>query len=78
MPRKTLVADLLRQLAHAASMRPRPDAAENVTLEDDDVSEHRFNEAAARCRGKPGVRDGRGACARASMRPRPDAAENDG
>ena len=36
-----------------------------------------FNEAAARCRGKPTRRPTRGAAARwASMRPRPDAAEN--
>ena len=37
----------------------------------------RFNEAAARCRGKHGRRAaGRGSGERASMRPRPDAAEN--
>ena len=37
-----------------ASMRPRPDAAENITLPAGkrEVA-HGFNEAAARCRGKP-------------------------
>ena len=48
-----------------ASMRPRPDAAENGR--DPDPQLHgapRFNEAAARCRGKRGT-------ARAACRPRP-------
>ena len=37
-----------------ASMRPRPDAAENQARFAETYSpEHRFNEAAARCRGKP-------------------------
>ena len=36
----------------------------------------RFNEAAARCRGKPGGRRDLRPALRASMRPRPDAAEN--
>ena len=60
-------------------MRPRPDAAENRRLHDPaGALRTRFNEAAARCRGKrraPGshVR----ILAQASMRPRPDAAEND-
>ena len=59
-------------------MRPRPDAAENdggylrtrsTTM--------RFNEAAARCRGKQDApRDGFHVVRIASMRPRPDAAEN--
>ena len=36
-----------------------------------------FNEAAARCRGKPSARKGSmRTVRRASMRPRPDAAEN--
>ena len=37
-----------------ASMRPRPDAAENLHLEDIPRCSHTvgFNEAAARCRGK--------------------------
>ena len=43
-----------------ASMRPRPDAAENVGRAPDGISARiRFNEAAARCRGK---RRGRCAC----------------
>ena len=38
-----------------ASMRPRPDAAENARLDDAaELVNPRFNEAAARCRGKPG------------------------
>ena len=38
-----------------ASMRPRPDAAENLPARHDPRPELlvRFNEAAARCRGKP-------------------------
>ena len=63
-----------------ASMRPRPDAAENaVSLWPPAPPPRcRFNEAAARCRGKRG----RETCHQrsflhwASMRPRPDAAEN--
>ena len=38
----------------------------------------RFNEAAARCRGKRQVRHAAGKVLDASMRPRPDAAENFG
>ena len=62
----------------AASMRPRPDAAENSTPAAPGASSPtRFNEAAARCRGKQGEPRRRLACRRrASMRPRPDAAEN--
>ena len=39
----------------AASMRPRPDAAENMNDHVDGswTQPHSFNEAAARCRGKP-------------------------
>ena len=61
-----------------ASMRPRPDAAENGKwLGPGRGRPARFNEAAARCRGKLargalGIRPGPAA----SMRPRPDAAEN--
>ena len=54
MPRKTLA--ILRDSATAAypSMRPRPDAAENRTGNLAERSQERpFNEAAARCRGKP-------------------------
>ena len=36
----------------------------------------RFNEAAARCRGKLTIEGGQSKRDRASMRPRPDAAEN--
>ena len=61
----------------AASMRPRPDAAENRPLRPGTVVGGRgFNEAAARCRGKPDSGFRRGSRTRASMRPRPDAAEN--
>ncbi len=54
MPRKTRVYGLPLTQAEQASMRPRPDAAENRPAADP-ASEHswRFNEAAARCRGKP-------------------------
>ena len=62
----------------AASMRPRPDAAENSgKSRPRPRSGSRFNEAAARCRGKrrqPGA--GIPPAPIASMRPRPDAAEN--
>ena len=62
-------------------MRPRPDAAENGRVEGRaDGRGGRFNEAAARCRGKPfGFRLRFPLFLRlASMRPRPDAAENAG
>ena len=61
-----------------ASMRPRPDAAENGDAPCRRATRYtRFNEAAARCRGKlfrgdPDPVDR----LYASMRPRPDAAEN--
>ena len=78
MPRKT---SALRHVAieyDGASMRPRPDAAENRGIAANLRLDHvRFNEAAARCRGKHA---GRGVfhdtLDHASMRPRPDAAEN--
>ena len=42
-------------VARRASMRPRPDAAENARPFQYPVRPHpRFNEAAARCRGKRG------------------------
>ena len=55
MPRKTL-PDVLRDWADAeASMRPRPDAAENGRRQRVGKSSWLgFNEAAARCRGKRG------------------------
>ena len=37
-------------------MRPRPDAAENSTGASKRAPRTRFNEAAARCRGKPDER----------------------
>ena len=60
-----------------ASMRPRPDATENVVRQVGELlGIGRFNEAAARCHGKPDrallLARGRPA----SMRPRPDATEN--
>ena len=61
----------------AASMRPRPDAAENgVSARCFAAGGTRFNEAAARCRGKPALRQRLDDRRPASMRPRPDAAEN--
>ena len=81
MPRKTNRAKAGELLRQCASMRPRPDAAENNQQSSEKLPllRCRFNEAAARCRGKH--------CRRryvpprravASMRPRPDAAENTG
>ena len=70
--------DVLLRRAVDASMRPRPDAAENRRRAAAAWrSDPRFNEAAARCRGKPWYRRlSRAAGGAASMRPRPDAAEN--
>ena len=63
-----------------ASMRPRPDAAENKRRLAGVVggADARFNEAAARCRGKLRLTDNPSLAKEviASMRPRPDAAEN--
>ena len=66
------------ELASCASMRPRPDAAENPGWpRSTSTPACRFNEAAARCRGKRCWRGwGRPPRREASMRPRPDAAEN--
>ena len=78
MPRKTRAIAALGFPFDLASMRPRPDAAENNLGTQNGVPVgFCFNEAAARCRGKPAGR-GSGAVrrGRASMRPRPDAAEN--
>ena len=49
-----------QRIPHDASMRPRPDAAENLIgpTGDTAVMAPRFNEAAARCRGKLQVTDG--------------------
>ena len=61
-----------------ASMRPRPDAAENVLHADGrEMTVRGFNEAAARCRGKRTFHRRLDRRPIASMRPRPDAAEND-
>ena len=62
-----------------ASMRPRPDAAENAGAGRVSGGRRvrRFNEAAARCRGKRRPESAiRSRWRGASMRPRPDAAEN--
>ena len=54
MPRKTrLPAGVVRMATRAASMRPRPDAAENPACRGAAATVTPcFNEAAARCRGK--------------------------
>ena len=68
-----------RRAGLQASMRPRPDAAENAPprVVADAQGGPRFNEAAARCRGKrPGPERLDADARMASMRPRPDAAEN--
>ena len=58
-------------------MRPRPDAAENARPGGERPGDaDRFNEAAARCRGKPAQVVKARFLGLASMRPRPDAAEN--
>ena len=54
MPRKTFGGPDEAELAGRASMRPRPDAAENwAALPGRVTGISGFNEAAARCRGKP-------------------------
>ena len=55
MPRKTPPADEPAAAPAVASMRPRPDAAENAQAGGRAARGTRcFNEAAARCRGKRG------------------------
>ena len=78
MPRKTAGARVRADPRDPASMRPRPDAAENHRTDAQVGGEaSSFNEAAARCRGKPRPAALRPVhVAAASMRPRPDAAEN--
>ena len=77
MPRKTRLEPGRALHVVAASMRPRPDAAENVGLfQVGRRAQRRFNEAAARCRGKPTWYGWHPHRLLASMRPRPDAAEN--
>ena len=79
MPRKTLRRGLPCPAGHRPSMRPRPDAAENPPAAGRTARarSRTFNEAAARCRGKPAHREFGAVVGREpSMRPRPDAAEN--
>ena len=78
MPRKTGAVAGGGGRADRASMRPRPDAAENRRARPRHAAcARRFNEAAARCRGKPAPSIRMSAIrVFASMRPRPDAAEN--
>ena len=53
MPRKTVASSFVDDVIVWASMRPRPDAAENARHPGPDHNPARgFNEAAARCRGK--------------------------
>ena len=53
MPRKTARVRSIAARARPASMRPRPDAAENNGAGNRPTSTYLcFNEAAARCRGK--------------------------
>ena len=53
MPRKTLKRRVEALGDALASMRPRPDAAENLAYRELCPDAYRgFNEAAARCRGK--------------------------
>ena len=53
MPRKTDAVGVRRGGGRGASMRPRPDAAENEDAQLLSIwTKQRFNEAAARCRGK--------------------------
>ena len=54
MPRKTRPVPAAARPSPRASMRPRPDAAENaVASRSPRITVTGFNEAAARCRGKP-------------------------
>ena len=78
MPRKTPACAPRPASGRSASMRPRPDAAENAApAAAAERLERSFNEAAARCRGKHSQEVGvRIDLDHASMRPRPDAAEN--
>ena len=77
MPRKTRLEELRLAGPGRASMRPRPDAAENARARAlFPRSGSSFNEAAARCRGKHAPGRVAEQDEPASMRPRPDAAEN--
>ena len=78
MPRKTYRSLEGGRKLTAASMRPRPDAAENQALQDDV-----FDEFPASMRPRPDAAENDTSDEElhrhfvASMRPRPDAAEND-
>ena len=79
MPRKTHVGDVRPQVRDLASMRPRPDAAENAAAD----AAADLDAALASMRPRPDAAENQGlrlpdARRRqpASMRPRPDAAEN--
>ena len=79
MPRKTMRTGNGTDLDKKASMRPRPDAAENGVRPRSSVSGSEASmrprpDAAENGQHGRGSRGGR----RASMRPRPDAAENKG
>ena len=78
MPGKTLIGAELHALAGSASMRPQRNAGENEHAQSSIQSEmSSFNEAPAKCRGKPLVPDmlvSMGQCA--SMRPQRNAGEN--
>ena len=77
MPRKTHGGEVELGLAAEASMRPRPDAAENASC-----APACAGTQAASMRPRPDAAengaggDALGAGPQASMRPRPDAAEN--
>ena len=79
MPRKTAVSAAVSAAVAEASMRPRPDAAENGGSDAGgpgdraDASMRPRPDAAENCRSPAACR---GWPASASMRPRPDAAEN--
>ena len=77
MPRKTVATPAARRRAPVASMRPRPDAAENERQQ-----ARRLGGGPASMRPRPDAAENprrvrvRSRSGRASMRPRPDAAEN--
>ena len=69
MPRKTTFASRALPSTGGASMRPRPDAAENLPLPVQKPKRFSgFNEAAARCRGKPSAAGRCAAAGRAAPR----------
>ena len=77
MPRKTFAIRTSLSVRHGASMRPRPDAAENVRELHDPLQILRASmrpRPDAAENGADGDRPRR--ADHASMRPRPDAAEN--